>query len=100
MSTLAEIEAVLPKLSPEELARVEAALRRLRRGRDADVRFDGQPWPSSHEELAALLDQVDALPSVLTPADAERFEAWLAVERERQKALFQNGGANVRTLFP
>ena len=30
MSTLAEIEAALPKLSTEELAQVEAALRRLR----------------------------------------------------------------------
>lgn len=99
MSTLAEIEAVLPMLSPDELARVEAALRRLRYGRDVDVRFDGQPWPSSSEEIAALLVRMDALPSLLTPEEAERFDAWHAAERARQKTMFENGGDNVRTLF-
>lgn len=99
MSTLAEIEAVLPKLSLEELARVEVTLRLLLHGRDAEVRFDGQPWPSSHEEIAALLARMDALPSLFTPEQAARFDAWHAGERERQKALFQSGGDNVRTLF-
>lgn len=99
MSTLTEIEAVLPKLSPEELARVEAALRRLRHGCDDDVRFDGQPWPSSREEIAAMLARMDALPSLLTPEEAERFDAWHSAERERQKALFKNGGDNLHTLF-
>ena len=62
MSTLAEIEAALPSLSAEELARIEATLQRLRRDRglDArwdcpDVRLDGLPWPKGPEEIAALL---------------------------------------------
>lgn len=52
MSTLAEIEAALPMLSAEELARVEVTERRLQRERaapvhpeGADARFDGRPWP-------------------------------------------------------
>jgi hypothetical protein len=99
MSTLAEIEAVLPKLSPEELARVEAALRRLGHEREAEVRFDGEPWPSSREEIAALLDRIDALPALLTPEEADRFDAWHVAERDRQKVLFQNGSDHLRTLF-
>jgi hypothetical protein len=49
MSTLAEIEAALPMLSAEELARVEVAVHRLQRERGesvhaegSDARFDGR----------------------------------------------------------
>ncbi len=54
MSTLSEIEAGLPMLSAEELARVEVTVHRLQReGRallhreSADARFDGRPWPKT-----------------------------------------------------
>src|SRR2546422_11309437 len=100
MSTFAEIEAALPKLSSEELARLDAALQRVRHGREVDVRFDGQPWPSTSEAVEAMLAEMDALPPLLAPEDAERFDAWRSAERERQKALFHNGGNRVRTLFP
>ena len=40
MSTLAEIEAVLPKLSPEDLMHVEAALHRLQRERGTGIIFE------------------------------------------------------------
>ena len=93
MSTLAEIEAALPSLSAEELARVEAALRRIQRDRgsetvrsEADIRLDGLPWPQKQEEITALLAELDALPALLTPEEADRFEAWRAAEKERQKA--------------
>jgi hypothetical protein len=99
MSTLAEIEAVLPKLSAGDLARVEAVLHRLRHGREADARFDGRPWPSSREEIAAMLAELDGLPPVLTAEDAGRFAAWQTAERERQKALFHHGGDGLHTLF-
>jgi len=99
MSTLAEIEAALPKLSPEELARIEAALRRLRHHCEADARFDGRPWPSTPQEVAATLADLDVLPPLLTPGEAERFDAWHAAERERQKSLFHNGGERARQLF-
>lgn len=99
MSTLTEIEAVLPKLSPEELERVEAALHRLRHERVVEARFDGRPWPSTRKEISALLDEMEALPPLLAPDEAERFDAWHAAERERQRALFHNGGDGVRTLF-
>ena len=99
MSTLAEIEAVLPKLSPEELARVEAVLHRLRHEREVDARFDGQPWPATPQETAAELARMDALPPLLLPEDADRFDAWLAAERERQKALTQSSGEEIARLF-
>jgi hypothetical protein len=99
MSTLAEIEAVLPKLSPGELARVEAVLRSLRREREVDARFDGQPWPATPQETAAELAEMDALPPLLSPAEADRFDAWLAAERERQKALAKSRGEEISTLF-
>ena len=76
MNTLAEIEAVLPTLSPEELARVEAVLHRLRHERDADARFDGRPWPSNSREVKAILTELDALPPLLAPDEAEKFDAW------------------------
>ena len=99
MSTLAEIEAALPKLSPEELARIEASLRRLLHQREVEARFDGQPWPSTPPEIAAMLAEVDGLPPLLAPEEAERFDAWHAAERERQKALFHDGGERANKLF-
>ena len=99
MSTLAEIEAVLPKLSPDELARVEAALHRLRHQREADARFDAQPWPSTPQDIAGLLSELDSPPPLLSPEAAERFDSWRSTERERQKALFLNGSEHTRKLF-
>ena len=99
MSTLAEIEAALPKLSPEELARVEAVLLRLRYERDVDARFDGKPWPATRQEIAAELAETDALPPLLSPEEADRFDAWLAAERERQKALAKSSGEEISKLF-
>ena len=99
MSTLAEIEAVLPKLSSGELARVERVLHRLRHEREVDTRFDGQPWPASPQEIAVELSEMDALPPLLLPAEADRFDAWLAAERERQKALAKNRGEETSKLF-
>ena len=99
MNTLAEIEAVLPKLSPGELARVEAVLHRLRHEREVDARFDGQPWPATPQESAAELAEMDALPPLLSPEEADRFDAWLVAERERQKALTQIRGDEIAKLF-
>ena len=99
MSPLAEIEAVLPKLSPEELARVEAILHRLRHEREVDARFAGQPWPATPQETAAELAEMDALPPLLSPMEADRFDAWLAAERERQKALGQSSSEQIAKLF-
>lgn len=87
MSAPAEIEAALPTLSPDELARIEAALCRLRHPRAVEARFDGRPWPSTAPEIAAMFAELDVLPALLAPEEAERFDAWHAAERERQKAL-------------
>ena len=99
MSTIVEIEAVLPKLSPEELARVEAVLHRLLHERGVDARFDGRPWPATPQEIAAELAGTDALPALLSPDQADRFDAWLAAERERQKALAKSSGEEISKLF-
>ena len=99
MSTLAEIEAVLPKLSPDELARVEAVLHRLRHERAVDARFDGGPWPVTPQETAAELAEMEALPPLLSAAEADRFDAWLAAEREWQKALAKSSGEEISKLF-
>ena len=40
MSTVAEIEEILPKLSPEELMRVEAALHAVQRQRGGTILYD------------------------------------------------------------
>ena len=40
MSTVAEIEEVLPKLSTEEVMHIEAALHRLQRERGTGIIFD------------------------------------------------------------
>ena len=99
MSTVAEIEAALPQLSPEELARVESALHRVRRERGLDARFDGWPWPTTSQEVAALLAELDSLPPLLTPEEADRFEVWRFEEKQRQKALSAATGQNARHLF-
>jgi len=99
MSTLAEIEAALPSLSAEELARVELVLERLRRERGRDERLDGQPWPSSPQELAAMLADLDSLPPLLTPEESDRFEAWRVAEKQRQRALSAAGTRSVGELF-
>src|SRR5882672_3667027 len=99
MSTVAEIEAALPSLSAEELARVEATLHRVQRERgmdapqgETDIRLDGSPWPKTPQEIAVLLAELDALPAVLTPEEAHRFEEWRVSEKERQKALSGKSG--------
>jgi hypothetical protein len=99
VKTLAEVEAVLPKLSPEELARVETLLHRLRHDHELDARLDGRPWPSSSQETAAELAEMDALSPLLSPDEADRFDAWLAAERERQKALAKSSGTGISKLF-
>ena len=99
MSTVAEIEEALPKLSPEELGRVEAMLRNLRNQRESDARFDGRPWPTSPQEIAAELAEMDALPPLLSAVEADRFEAWLPAERERQKALAKTSAEAISKLF-
>ena len=99
MSKVAEIEAALPTLSPDELGRLEATLRRLRCQSDVDVRWDGRSWPSTPEEVAAQLAELDGLAPLLTKEEAERFDAWRAAERERQRALLEGDEDRVRTLF-
>src|SRR5438552_2407995 len=106
MSRLAEIEAALPSLSAEELARVEATLQRIQRGRgseasrnEPDIRIDGRAWPQTPEEIATLLDVLDSLPPLLTSEEADRFEAWRAAEKERQKALSRSSGEAIRQIF-
>ena len=82
MSTLAEIEAALPSLSAEELARVESKLRELRRHRgldpaeEEDVRMDGLLWPKTSEETQELLTDLDKLSPLLTAEEADRFDSW------------------------
>jgi hypothetical protein len=104
--SLAEIEAALPELSAVELARVEAALNRVRRERgahahsgDRDVRLDGKRWPGSPEETAALLTELDALPPLLTPEEATRFEEWRLAEKELQKRLSAGSGGDISHIF-
>src|SRR5258708_1792032 len=99
MSTIAEIEAGLPKLSPEELVRVETVLHRLLHDRDVAARFDGHPWPATPQEIAEGLAGMDALPPLLSPEQADRFDAWLPAERERQKALAKSSGEEISKLF-
>ncbi len=99
MSTLPEIEAALPKLSAEELARVGLVLQRLQGGCQADVRFDGRTWPKTPKEIADELAEVDALPPLLSPEGAKRFDTWLAAQRKRQEALAQRRSERIRKLF-
>ena len=106
MSTLAEIEAALPMLSAEELARVKVTVHRLQRESGAparleaiDMRLDGQPWPNSVEEITTLLAELDALPPLLTVQDTDRLEAWRVEEKQRQKVLSGVSGLAVGRLF-
>jgi len=99
MSTLAEIEAALPSLSPEELAQVESTLRRLQREHGFETRFDGQPWPTTPREVTALLAELDSLPPLLNPEEAERLDAWRAEEKRRQKALSAAANEDASRLF-
>ncbi len=72
MSTLAEIEEALPKLTKEELLRVEALLRRIQRGQAAA--------PKGNPRLQAL----DTLQARLA-LDAHKVEAWVAAVREARR---------------
>ena len=99
MSTLAEIEAALPSLSLEELARIESVLRRLQRERGLDARLDGRPWPTTPQDVAALLAELDLLAPLMTPEEADRFEVWRAEEKHRQKALSAVADRNASQLF-
>ena len=74
MSTLAEIEEALPKLTSEELLRVEAALRRIQRGQAAS------PAPKGNPRLQAL----DTLQARLA-LDAHKAGAWVAAVREARR---------------
>lgn len=108
MSTLNEIEAALPALNGQELARVEVAVRRLRRERGEarvqggrDYFSDGRPWPESEEELRALLEEMDATPPLeMTEQEIQEWEARRQIERERQKGAFPQWGKEVSGLFP
>ena len=96
---VSEIEAGLPNLSPEELARVEATLLRLRHERGMEVRFDSRPWPANAQETKVLLAELDSLAPLLSPEEAGMFDTWLIAERERQKVLSRNDGERIRDLF-
>jgi hypothetical protein len=54
MSTLAEIEAVLPKLSAGDLLLVEAALHRLQRARGVGILFDDAYGIWTEEDQASV----------------------------------------------
>jgi hypothetical protein len=54
MSTLAEIEAVLPKLSTGDLLLVEAALHRLQRARGVGILFDDAYGLWTEEDQASV----------------------------------------------
>ena len=54
MTTLAEIEAALPKLTPEELMRVEAALHKLQRERKVGIIFDDAYGVWTEDDQASL----------------------------------------------
>jgi hypothetical protein len=96
VTTLQEIEAALPALSAEELARVEAMLERIRRQRgepaaEAAVdRFcDGRSWPGTADEIDALLAEMDDTPPLeMSEAEIADWQARRQTERERQKREF------------
>jgi hypothetical protein len=54
MSTLAEIEEVLPRLSVEELMRVESLLHKLQRQRHAGVIYDDACGLWTEEDQASV----------------------------------------------
>jgi protein involved in temperature-dependent protein secretion len=89
MSSIADIEAALEKLSAEDLAHIERVLQRLRSESAEETRFDGQRWPETMQERNVLIGQLDSLPPLLQAEEADRFDAWQAAEKERQKALME-----------
>ncbi len=74
MSTLAEIEEALPKLTGEELLRVEAMLHRIQREKTDTQAAKGNP----------RLQALDALQSRLG-LDAHKADAWAAAVREARR---------------
>lgn len=72
MSTLAEIEEALPKLTKEELLRVVALLRRIQRGQAAAR--EGNPRLQALDTLQARLS-----------LDAQKAEAWAAAVHEARR---------------
>ena len=57
MSTIAEIEAVLPKLTSEELARVEQAVHNQYRQRDGGIVYDDAHGVVSEADLISSADE-------------------------------------------
>ena len=57
MSTVAEIEAALPKLTAEELARVEHAVHKLYRQRGGGIIYDDSHGMMTEEDLIASADE-------------------------------------------
>jgi hypothetical protein len=55
MSTVTEIEQVLPQLSAEDLMRVEAALRRVQRERGMGIIFDDAYGIWTEEDQASAV---------------------------------------------
>ena len=74
MSTLAEIEEALPKLTGEELLRVEEMLHRIQRGKADSPTAKGNP----------RLQALDALQSRLA-LDAHKADAWVSAVREARR---------------
>lgn len=62
MSTVAEIEAVLPNLNSEELLRLEAALRRVQQERKTGVIYDDEygVW-TEEDQLSAAAEAWGAM---------------------------------------
>ena len=54
MSTVSEIEEALPKLSPEELTKVEAAIRRVQRERGVGIIYDDAYGIWTDEDQASV----------------------------------------------
>ena len=57
MSTVAEIEEVLPKLSPEELMRVEAALHAVQRQRGGGILYDDAYGVWTEDDQASVASE-------------------------------------------
>ncbi|HYR58744.1 MAG TPA: hypothetical protein VEO95_08955 [Chthoniobacteraceae bacterium] len=75
MSTVSEIEAALPTLSPEELRRLEAAVHRVQQRQ----RIAASP-AKSNPRLHAL----DVLQGRLA-LDARKTEAWIATVKDSRR---------------
>jgi hypothetical protein len=57
MSTVAEIDAALPKLTADELARVEHAVHKLYRQRGGGIIYDDSHGTVTEEDLIASADE-------------------------------------------